>query len=169
MPKLSIQWFAGLFDGEGSCGCYYVNSYNGGKSRIKKKRPRIMCQIAMTHKYPLLKFKEKFGGNVYTKRSKTDNWKTAWMWVVQNRKAQEVLRELLPYLTVKRKAAKKCIAWDPWSPVGSNQNTFKTHCIRGHLLQGDNLYKVKSGNCRRCKLCERIRSKLKYKTVRNLG
>lgn len=43
-----------------------------------------------------------------------------------------------------------------------NQNTDKTHCLRGHALAGDNLiveksHRAKSGFVRRCRLCQNQR------------
>lgn len=36
----------------------------------------------------------------------------------------------------------------------NNQNTLKTHCMRGHLLEGDNLNLAKDGG-RRCRQCKK--------------
>ena len=38
-----------------------------------------------------------------------------------------------------------------------NQNTNKTHCIRGHVLSGENLYVYKNGK-RGCRTCQRERN-----------
>lgn len=45
-----------------------------------------------------------------------------------------------------------------------NQNTGKTHCLRGHPLSGANLYLYKDGH-RRCIACLRQRDK-KYKAAK---
>lgn len=39
------------------------------------------------------------------------------------------------------------------------QNVAKTHCIKGHLLAGDNLWVDKNGG-RRCKVCVRLSKRL---------
>jgi hypothetical protein len=36
----------------------------------------------------------------------------------------------------------------------------KTHCLRGHPLDGDNLYEEQNTNSRKCKTCCRIRTRL---------
>lgn len=46
-----------------------------------------------------------------------------------------------------------------------NQNTQKTHCIRNHPLDGENLWL--RGNVRQCRACCRMRDK-KYKEKRRL-
>lgn len=47
-----------------------------------------------------------------------------------------------------------------------NQNMFKTHCKRGHLLSGPNLY-IQNHNKRSCRICSRERQKLKYWELKN--
>lgn len=42
---------------------------------------------------------------------------------------------------------------------GNHINARKTHCIRGHLLAGDNLYLVKRSGKRQCKRCASDRQK----------
>lgn len=46
--------------------------------------------------------------------------------------------------------------------TSKNQNSNKTHCLRGHALFGNNLYKYSNGQ-RMCKECNRIADRRAYK------
>jgi len=41
-------------------------------------------------------------------------------------------------------------------------NSAKTFCVRGHPLSGDNLYVPPNGKYRMCRICQKMRVKLRY-------
>jgi len=95
MRNNSIEWAAGLFEGEGSI---YMNTVNGGKSSY----PRIA--IAMTDEDVIRRFGEVVGITHYTlRKDNTPNRKPAWEWRTGVR--EEVIRILsmmLPYFGNRR-------------------------------------------------------------------
>lgn len=120
--------------------------------------------------------------------SNIENWKDCWNWkgtvskdyavmklhsrqVRVHRLIYELLVAPIPkgYVVDHVCKNKKCINPNHLQPVTSKENTLrgtsipainskKTHCKRGHSLEGGNLLKGQ-GNHRRCKLCKRENKK----------
>ena len=113
MTHRHLAWFAGILDGEGYIGCFYADK--------AKKRPRVAISISITHRYIPLAFRARFGGSAIRLRKYPRNRKTVYRWWIVDKAAQEALRELLPFLTIKRRRAIQAITWQPWRPRGWNQ------------------------------------------------
>ena len=95
-----LAYLAGFVDGEGNVMIAEAAS-NGLPSY-----PRLT--VGQTNPEPLIMLEDRFGGNVHSREIKLER-KPMFVWVVQNRRAYEALKNLLPYLTVKREQAKLAI------------------------------------------------------------
>lgn len=102
LTEKELSYLAGLIDGEGSIGCYK----NGNNSIV------IKLSFGHTSKLLLDWFTVKLSdfGNVYWRESQRKNWKPAWHWVSQARKAEVILRATRKYLVIKGEQADLALA-----------------------------------------------------------
>jgi hypothetical protein len=94
----SLDYLAGLFDGEGYIGI----SVSGGKGRPKLHY--LVCSLGMIHEGAVEAFKTEFGGCV-TRKEKTSSGKTLYRWKTSNENARQFLMEIRPCLFVKAEQA----------------------------------------------------------------
>ena len=87
-------WAAGFFDGEGHIG----TAKNGRTLQL-----RVSCGQVIRE--PLERFQEMYGGSLWKQKSRNSNWADAWIWQTQTGRAADMLRLMLPFLTVKRAQA----------------------------------------------------------------
>src|SRR5262252_6649280 len=93
--RLMIAWAAGFIDGEGCIGIYANASRDG--------RPVYRLSLTASqhgNDAPLERLLSLFGGSI----TQIQQGKAAY-WGVTSKKAADAIREMLPYLTVKRKQA----------------------------------------------------------------
>lgn len=95
-----VAWAAGFFDGEGSVGT--------------PTRRHINISISQVDPRPLAIVKELFGGKIFFHdsagvRRNGDRWKPQWRYHLSGYQASVALREMLPYLIVKRDSAELAI------------------------------------------------------------
>lgn len=91
---MSLEYLAGLFDGEGYCG-------------IERRKPKtykrygyqLRCAITMTDPRPLEILHDRFGGSFMKLTRKRG--KDCWQWAVSSNIAYEFLKEIGPLLLVK--------------------------------------------------------------------
>lgn len=104
---LSIPYVAGFFDGEGSIGiykAYYRGNCVGYRLRTQLCQNRgeeaneLMAQLSAT-----------FGGSASNQQKKLN-------WQLNSEKAAEFLRQILPYLRMKKIQAEVAIAWQEARP-----------------------------------------------------
>lgn len=94
-----LAYLAGLIDGEGCISIFQRSDSNSLKATLT---------IAMTDRAPLDWASETFGAKVYEKRvtgAAENGWKQCYVWLVSTQKAAEILRNVLPFLKVKREQA----------------------------------------------------------------
>lgn len=102
MPtKLVLAYLAGLVDGEG---CIYVGKHFNHPQ--KKTRYRLRLQVTNTNKIIPEIFQQEFGGWIYQHNPKDKTWKVRYDWVISDKKAENVLKILLPYLLIKKQQVK---------------------------------------------------------------
>lgn len=97
-----LAWAAGFFDGEG-----YV-TIGKRKSVVNGKiYESLYLRVGINHvaPEPLTKMHELFGGAIEYTAKVAGNRKPRYRWVVNTKKAQEVLVQLLPYMRNKNKVA----------------------------------------------------------------
>lgn len=95
---LTLQWLAGFINGEG-CITYY-NKGNG-----------LYPKFTITNTYlPIMKaIQSQFGGSLNSYQPKYENSKCCWVLSWQCKKAIALLKELVPFLTVKKTQAELVI------------------------------------------------------------
>jgi hypothetical protein len=102
--NLSLEYFGGLFDGEGHIGI----SLSKGKSRNRMQQHMLVCSMGMTHEPVIRSFQEAFGGCV-CKPEKMPSGKSLWRWKTSNLHAYGFVKIIREYLFVKREQAELAI------------------------------------------------------------
>lgn len=92
-----IIFLAGVFDGEGTFGCYL-----SGNGKYKKKY--LLVAVEATDIDLITRFNEVFtGGNVYPVKQRQEHHKYAFKWKINGEKAWPVLAEMIPYMCKRRR------------------------------------------------------------------
>ena len=87
---ITLNYTAGLFDGEGSVLLSYKN---------KKDKFRTQCVSLTSTTYPLVEFlKENYEGYICNQKIYKKHHKKAWIWKLSGRKAVDFLNKIYPYL-----------------------------------------------------------------------
>jgi hypothetical protein len=141
-----LAWLAGLFEGEGYLGL----SHEG--------RPQI--QLGMTDEDVVNRACKIAGvGYVKVRPRLTKGGKQMWYWTVGRcEEAAQIIELMLPFLGERRsKRAKEVLHSWHTNPLPKR---LRTHCKRGHLLAGDNIYidTSRGFHVRVCKKCAVIRT-----------
>ena len=109
---VSLEYLAGFFDGEGC-----ITLCDG------KRKYNLKCICGNTVKESVELFQERFGGKVYLQDRPFNkpNWKVLWKWVVTDSLADAFIREILPYLRIKRAVAELALEFRaiPLKPKGN--------------------------------------------------
>ena len=107
----NIAYFAGILDGEGS---FFME-----KNRGEIYYPTISCE--MTDKDVILSLKKFFKvGHVNKIYPRNKNWKISYRWRVRNEPAINILKEILKYLSIRRKAKAKFLIQEHKNVVKRN-------------------------------------------------
>jgi hypothetical protein len=164
--EADVAWAAGLFEGEGFLSVYQ-----------RKYGAKIQPQIGlgMTDRDVVDRFMRIVGcGAIYIAKPGTGGHKQCHCWrLYEAEKVREVVALFLPYFGERRRAK----AEELLQRIAGIQshNSKKTHCPKGHALEGDNLVlePIKRAGttyyARRCKVCrqeqarERARKRLGIK------
>jgi hypothetical protein len=99
--EIVLAYLAGFVDGEGSI-CVISES---------KARPYVpKLAVTNTNVDVLEMFNDAFGHGktrirIWEKESRKENWKPCYIWSVTKRRAAEVIKELYPFLRLKKKQA----------------------------------------------------------------
>jgi len=117
-----LAYAAGIIDGEG-CIRIVVRRPRNGKST----QHSLMLQVAQKDGILMDWLYGNFGGMVYLKNKKTDGSDWIYEWRIMEKKAAEILKQTLPFLTVKKHQAE----------IGLRFQTHKT----GAGNYGDGRYK----------------------------
>lgn len=81
-------------------GCIHIASYKGTRSINTNYNPRV--QIKITDRVLTDWFKQTFGGATHSQRAKRVGWKPSYIWCITCKQAYVFLREVLPFLKLKR-------------------------------------------------------------------
>ncbi len=91
-PTIKKAWAAGILDGEG----YIAKEKN-------RNTTRTTVRVDNTNRLMLEELSKYFGGNIYlNKRKNRPKSKPCWYWRLTCKKAEGFLKEVLPYLVVKK-------------------------------------------------------------------
>ena len=96
---VDLAYLAGFFDGEGSV---MLQSVRFGRAVPSH---RLAIVVDNTAEHALLRFACAFGGSVIRIRPSRANQRGHFRWTASDRRAEAVLRALLPHLHVKRDQA----------------------------------------------------------------
>ena len=110
---ISAQYAAGFFDGEGCVNC----------STNKSGSPFVRILVVNTNLEVLERFKETWGGDINKNYKPKDNWKQAYTWRLSHIAASLFLKEMLPYLVIKKKQAELAIQFTSIRPGRGNSWT----------------------------------------------
>lgn len=107
---LNYAYLAGFIDADGSIGIVTIKSNN-------KIRYRIKLSAHNCKKEPIDFLYTIFGGGKIrlkkTGKAKLhDNWRPCYEWMITSNKAAQAIKELLPFLKVKREQAELCLKLD---------------------------------------------------------
>ena len=98
-----LPYLAGVFDGEGT-----VTIINHRKLYCRRVNPSVNLRIAvvMTDEQIPTLFSVVFGGTIKNySRNGHPKWKSVWLWGENSSQAVDVLKQLLPYLILKKPQA----------------------------------------------------------------
>lgn len=120
MKDLELAYLAGLFDGEG---CIQI-SHNKPQSGKRTEQHTLNCRVAMTNKEAVERFLI-LGGNVHIKKASLQNpkWKDQWCWTISSNKALAFLKEIMPFLILRKEEAKCGIAFQEFRKSSPYYNT----------------------------------------------
>lgn len=110
MNKNKLIYLSGFFDGEG-CICL-------SKTGIKKHLIRLQISVTQVDPTPIKIFAESFPGT-YRSKWMNSNHRVQFEWGASGLRAIEALKQMLPYLIVKKKEAELAIEWYalPWRAI----------------------------------------------------
>jgi len=100
MIKLQNSYFAGLIDGEG-----YIAIHNSCVGQSKKYL-KLVVRIGMIDPEGILKQAQKrWGGYLYNRKARTDRHRATIEWNISDKSAEQLLKDVYPYLIFKKKQA----------------------------------------------------------------
>ena len=94
-----LIYLAGIIDGEGSI----IIWSNVGPNKTRGKY-NLKVYVSSTDKILIDWIQENFGGHTYTNNapSRKQHWKTSYLWVIDRPKTLEFLKEIHPFLIIKK-------------------------------------------------------------------
>lgn len=96
---VSLEYWAGLFDGEG---CIRICR---GWSRHKRPRYTLSVKLANTNQKVIILLKEAFGGSWYKVKKMKPHHQDAWEWILNAKGAEVFLRIIKHLLIIKKEEA----------------------------------------------------------------
>ena len=95
MKKTDLTWAAGVIDGEGCIGIYRASF-----------TLQLVLRVANIDPKMILKLEDLFGGHIrVSSPDKRPRRRRAFHWIIRDRRAENVLRKLLPFLVTKHDEA----------------------------------------------------------------
>lgn len=110
---LELAWIAGFMDGEGSI---TIKKYARYKGQSIRYQAYVCCNQATEDTTEAMKalllLQKHFGGSIYKQsKSKDSKVREAHQWLIVSSTAVDCVKQLLPYLIVKRKQAELLIQY----------------------------------------------------------
>jgi len=104
--KLSLEYVAGLFDGEGC-----VNIVKSKRKGYKNYYFQVWVAVYNSYKPVLEKLEKQFGGFVIPQQKHKDksHHLTKWRWGLSGKETIEFLKQILPYTVIKTEQIKLAI------------------------------------------------------------
>ncbi len=102
--KISLQYIAGFFDGEGSIGVYKTSGKNNWHLRTQ------LAQNKSNNSTRIMEYlKNRYGGNISIQITLSN--KNKYNWQLNSNKCAKFLKDIEPYLVLKKKQAQIAIKW----------------------------------------------------------
>jgi hypothetical protein len=98
VDALRAAYFAGFFDGEGSISITFQQPPGRRRTHV------LQVAAGQCDRAAIEAMRDAFGGRVYPRRSEPGR-RPFWHWIASAAVAEAALREMLPYLVVKREQA----------------------------------------------------------------
>ena len=121
MKKTDIAYIAGLIDGEGYIGIKKTKGYKCQERQTPGYHARL--QIRMVDE-PAIKFiSETLGGWYYKEKSHCDNGRPLYWYQASDKKAEDIMKIIFPYLKVKKESAKTLLDFRKLQSDGKKHRT----------------------------------------------
>ena len=125
-----LAYVAGIIDGEGCIRIVTRKPRNG-----KSTQHSLMLQVAQKDGILMDWLYGNFGGMVYLKNKRTDGSDWIYEWRVMEKKAAEVLKQILPFLTVKKRQAELGLRFQTHKTGAGNYGDGRYKPLSEHELQ----------------------------------
>ena len=96
----NLYYLAGFFDGEGTI--LITRRY---RKKLRGAKLYLSCRVVNTNKTVIDEFNKQWSGNLYEKKTEQDNHQQTYTWSRGALKAEEFLREIIPYIRQKKAEA----------------------------------------------------------------
>lgn len=129
ISEAELAWLAGFLDGEGYIGIR--------KRRLPTGNPRYTISLDVSHtKREAVEFLQATIGGSIQQYQRKKGWKTTYKWRVRDKKAQEIIKQLLPYFKLKQEQAKLALE------LADHSNPFQHYHIlpRAELNRREQIY-----------------------------
>lgn len=103
--EISLEWFAGFFDGEGNAAIARSSStpkalrISGSKSPVYN----LLVAVSNTKENVLCLFRDKFGGSISPIYKTNPHHSTIYRWTISGKKGLDFLNLVYPFLQIKNK------------------------------------------------------------------
>lgn len=146
LTETEKAYIAGILDGEGSISIIRV------KSRSNTYKYDFYPKVRVQNTYfPIISWlKEKIGiGSIYHGKQRNPKWKSLYQWQILSNQAQELLREVRPYLRIKKELADLVLGFR------KNEHNGYPRSSEVYQMQDELYYRMKALNKRGpCKIAE---------------
>lgn len=105
ISETDLAYAAGLIDGDGSIG---INKSRDRQSRRGYKL-NLKVSLYMTDSAAPMWMKMRFGGHLWVRESRSENWRSTNIWGIASIEARNFLEMIIPYLKTKQKQAEIAI------------------------------------------------------------
>jgi hypothetical protein len=111
---MSLEYIAGFFDGEGSIGIYKISRTGGYRLRTQ-----LTQNITPDSESVMIELQSRFGGNIARMRAPIYKRGAAYNWQLNADVAAGFLKQIEPYLILKKDQAVCALAWQSGRPLPS--------------------------------------------------
>ena len=109
--KIRLSYLAGAIDSDGYI-TFTVSNYRKNKGQAKNPDMYELIGLTQITKIVPQLLKKEFSGCLFTEKSSTKNGKMLYTWRVSRVLARKCIKELYPYLKIKKKQAKYLIRFE---------------------------------------------------------
>lgn len=127
--RLSIEYIAGLFDGEGHVSITETKKASG-------INPKLCVKLVNTH-LPVLKMvKDLYGGNIYTTKKAKEHYLQCYCLGLTVEQSKVFLADIIPHLVIKRVQAEAALRFSATvyrrgkSIVTEEEKRIRSECIQ---------------------------------------